>query len=145
MRKFPPLNFTDFLQHIGEFAKTDAFKQSELTDNTGEMSSEVIEVHDLTNRPTDYWRSWKKTANVMRLQVRQPNTAAPEDKVRTWPTSPHRWANYGMFSCGSCVCPTLTPSPLTSTFRYLTAMYSCTRETSPGPDIPPRCGSSIAG
>ena len=46
------------------------------------MSSELIEVHDLTARPTDYWRSWKKTANVMRLQVRQPNTAAPEDKVR---------------------------------------------------------------
>ena len=46
------------------------------------MSSEVIEVDALTSRPTDYWRNWKKTANVMRLQVRQPNTAAPEDKVR---------------------------------------------------------------
>ena len=46
------------------------------------MGSEVIEVHELTNRPTDYWRSWKKTANVMRLQVRPPQTAAPEDKVR---------------------------------------------------------------
>ena len=51
------------------------------------MSGEVIEVHDLTHRPTDYWRSWKKTAKVIRLQVCQPNTAAPEDKVRlrlTW-------------------------------------------------------------
>ena len=46
------------------------------------MSSEVIEVDALTSRPTDYWRSWKKTANVMRLQVRQPQTGAPEDKVR---------------------------------------------------------------
>ena len=46
------------------------------------MTSEVIEVDELTSRPTDYWRSWKKTANVMRLQVRQPQTAAPEDKVR---------------------------------------------------------------
>ena len=52
------------------------------------MSSEVIEVDELTSRPTDYWRSWKKTANVMRLQVRQPNTGAPEDKVRTTVTSP---------------------------------------------------------
>jgi len=46
------------------------------------MSGEVIEVHDLTHRPTDYWRSWKKTAKVIRLQVCQPNTAAPEDKLR---------------------------------------------------------------
>ena len=102
-------------------------------------------MHDLTARPTDYWRSWKKTANVMRLQVRQPNTAAPEDKVRIGPSSPHLSANSGMFSCGSCACLTLTPSPLTSTFRYLTAMFSSTQEISPGQDVQPRSGSSIAG
>ena len=44
--------------------------------------SETIEVDELTNRPTDYWRIWKKTANVMRLQVRQPSSPPPEDKVR---------------------------------------------------------------
>ena len=43
--------------------------------------SEVVEVHELTQRPTDYWRSWKKTANVMRLQVRQPSSPPSEDKV----------------------------------------------------------------
>ena len=60
------------------------FKSTVRTDNnnTGDMSSEVIEVDELTSRPTDYWRRWKKTANVMRLQVRQPQTGAPEDKVR---------------------------------------------------------------
>ena len=46
--------------------------------------SETIEVHELTDRPTDYWRAWKKTANVMRLQVRQPTSPPSEDKV-----SPH--------------------------------------------------------
>ena len=43
--------------------------------------SEAIEVHELTDRPTDYWRAWKKTANVMRLQVRQPTSPPSEDKV----------------------------------------------------------------
>lgn len=47
--------------------------------------SETIEVDELTDRPTDYWRIWKKTANVMRLQVRQPSSPPTEDKVRTSP------------------------------------------------------------
>ena len=45
--------------------------------------SETIEVDELTNRPTDYWRIWKKTANVMRLQVRQPSNPPSQDKVRS--------------------------------------------------------------
>ena len=45
-------------------------------------ASEVVEVHELSQRPTDYWRSWKKTANVMRLQVRQPSSPPSQDKVR---------------------------------------------------------------
>jgi len=44
--------------------------------------SETIEVDELTNRPTDYWRIWKKTANVMRLQVRQPSSPPSQDKLR---------------------------------------------------------------
>ena len=61
------------------------FRTAVWSDNistASDMGSEVIEVDELSSRPTDYWRSWKKTANVMRLQVRQPQTAAPEDKVR---------------------------------------------------------------
>jgi len=44
--------------------------------------SETIEVDELTNRPTEYWRIWKKTANVMRLQVRQPSSPPSQDKLR---------------------------------------------------------------
>jgi len=44
--------------------------------------SEGIEVHELSHSPTDYWRSWKKTAKVMRLQVSQPSAPPPEDKLR---------------------------------------------------------------
>jgi len=44
--------------------------------------SETIEVDELTDRPTDYWRIWKKTANVMRLQVKQPTSPPTEDKLR---------------------------------------------------------------
>ena len=36
----------------------------------------------MSDRPTDYWRMWKRTANVMRLQVRHPSTPPPEDKLR---------------------------------------------------------------
>ena len=46
--------------------------------------SEGIEVHELSHSPTDYWRSWKKTAKVMRLQVSQPSAPPPEDKVRIY-------------------------------------------------------------
>jgi len=45
------------------------------------MENEV-KVHELSDRPTDFWRNWKRTANVMRLQVRQPSTPPSEDKLR---------------------------------------------------------------
>lgn len=45
------------------------------------MSSEV-QVEKLSSQPTEYWKQWKKTANVMRLQVKPPSTPALENKVR---------------------------------------------------------------
>jgi len=38
--------------------------------------------HELSSRPTDYWRRWKKTAHVMRLQVSHPDSPPAEDKLR---------------------------------------------------------------
>ena len=29
-----------------------------------------VVVHELSSRPTDFWKRWTKTAKVMRLQVR---------------------------------------------------------------------------
>ena len=50
------------------------------------MSSEgdiVIEVHELSSQPTEYWKKWKETANVMRLQVKPPTKPPAENKVVT--------------------------------------------------------------
>ena len=57
------------LTHLKTGVRSDNISRVDIRE---EMGSEVIEVDELTSRPTDYWRSWKKTANVMRLQVRQP-------------------------------------------------------------------------
>ena len=50
----------------------------ERQDEEGEVE---VEVHPLSEQPTEYWKRWKHTANVMRLQVRQPATPPAEDKV----------------------------------------------------------------
>lgn len=39
---------------------------------TVSVMEEVVTVHELSDRPTEFWRQWKKTAEVMRLQVRTP-------------------------------------------------------------------------
>ena len=41
----------------------------------------VIEVHELSSQPTEYWKKWKETANVMRLQVKPPTKPPAENKV----------------------------------------------------------------
>lgn len=45
------------------------------------MSCE-IQVERLSGQPTEYWKQWKNTANVMRLQVKPPSTPVEENKVR---------------------------------------------------------------
>ena len=45
------------------------------------MVETEVRVHELSSKPTEYWRIWKKTANVMRLQVSHPSTPPTEDKV----------------------------------------------------------------
>jgi len=42
----------------------------------------TIEVDPNTSNPTDFWRIWKDTANVMRLKVKNPTSATPDNKVR---------------------------------------------------------------
>ena len=34
------------------------------------MFAKDVVVHELSSRPTDFWKRWTKTAKVMRLQVR---------------------------------------------------------------------------
>jgi len=46
------------------------------------MVETEVRVHELSSKPTEYWRIWKKTANVMRLQVSHPSTPPTEDKLR---------------------------------------------------------------
>lgn len=41
-----------------------------------------VTVHELSDRPTDFWRQWKKTANVMRLQVSPPSSPPEPNKLR---------------------------------------------------------------
>ena len=38
-------------------------------------------MHELSEKPTEFWKMWKNTVNIMRLQVRHPNTPPPENKV----------------------------------------------------------------
>jgi len=45
------------------------------------METEV-KAHEMSDKPTEFWRTWKKTANVMRLQVKAPSTPPAEDKLR---------------------------------------------------------------
>ena len=45
------------------------------------METEV-QAHEMSDKPTEFWRTWKKTANVMRLQVKAPSTPPAEDKVK---------------------------------------------------------------
>ena len=40
-----------------------------------------LKPHEMSDKPTEFWRTWKKTANVMRLQVRAPTTPPADDKV----------------------------------------------------------------
>ena len=40
-----------------------------------------LKAHEMSDKPTEFWRIWKKTANVMRLQVKAPSTPPAEDKV----------------------------------------------------------------
>ena len=40
-----------------------------------------VKTHEMSDKPTEFWRTWKKTANVMRLQVKAPSTPPAEDKV----------------------------------------------------------------
>jgi len=41
-----------------------------------------IEVDPLTAQPTEFWRKWKDTANVMRLKVKPPSSEVTPEKVR---------------------------------------------------------------
>jgi len=41
-----------------------------------------IEVSELSSKPTEYWKRWKETANVMRLKVKHPSNPVEPDKVR---------------------------------------------------------------
>ena len=43
---------------------------------------EEVEVHELSDKPTEFWKSWKNTVNIMRLQIRHPSSPPPENKVR---------------------------------------------------------------
>jgi len=43
---------------------------------------EEVEVHELSDKPTEFWKSWKNTVNIMRLQVRHPSSPPPENKLR---------------------------------------------------------------
>ena len=48
-----------------------------------------VTVHELSDRPTDFWRQWKKTANVMRLQVNYAlKGIIPNGSVTTGQSSP---------------------------------------------------------
>jgi len=47
----------------------------------GSGEEEVL-VHELSDRPTDYWKRWTKTAKVMRLQVRPPSSPPEATKLR---------------------------------------------------------------
>jgi len=42
----------------------------------------AVEVDSLTDKPTEFWKKWKDTAKVMRLNVKNPTNSVPEDKVR---------------------------------------------------------------
>ena len=44
------------------------------------MNQEVT-VHELSSQPTEFWRQWKDTATVMRLQVKPPSKPPAENKV----------------------------------------------------------------
>ena len=39
-------------------------------DPLNNLSDKDVVVHELSSRPTDFWKRWTKTAKVMRLQVR---------------------------------------------------------------------------
>ena len=37
--------------------------------NNHQVSAKEVVVHELSSKPTDFWKRWSKTAKVMRLQV----------------------------------------------------------------------------
>lgn len=41
-----------------------------------------VQVHELSDRPTEFWSTWTKTARVMRLQVKHPEEPPVENKLR---------------------------------------------------------------
>ena len=43
-------------------------KQESSSSNNQVYAKEVV-VHELSSKPTDFWKRWTKTAKVMRLQV----------------------------------------------------------------------------
>ena len=44
----------------------------------------AMTAHDMSDKPTEFWKIWKRTAKVMRLQVpRAPSSPPEENKVTT--------------------------------------------------------------
>ena len=42
----------------------------------------AMTAHDMSDKPTEFWKIWKRTAKVMRLQVpRAPSSPPEENKV----------------------------------------------------------------
>ena len=62
--------------------KTISDRKTGVRDRQGEVEMEEVEVHELSDKPTEFWKSWKNTVNIMRLQIRHPSSPPPENKVR---------------------------------------------------------------
>ena len=49
-----------------------------------EEEEAAMTAHDMSDKPTEFWKIWKRTAKVMRLQVPRAPSSPPEDnKVTT--------------------------------------------------------------